>query len=550
MTNKDIARAFQLLSGLMELHGENPFKIRSYQNAYVVLRKLETPLSEMSDAEIGAVPGLGKAIVGKIRELLEKGEMDKLEEFRAKTPEGIQEMLSIKGLGPKKIKQIWQEMEIESPGELLYACEENRLIEMKGFGLKTQQELKEKIRYWLDSRKKFLYAQAESLVAAIESRLKSSMPLAEIIPAGEYRRKCPIIHKLEFLVVGADPDLLVDQPGLEILKRENSTLLVQIGEDLEFTLHFAGSSNKTEALLIHTGPEEFVSALKEKHPVFPGDSKSEKDLFANLDEQYILPELRDAENPQILAARTDESGLVEVEDLKGVLHNHSTYSDGIHSLREISSFVRDEGFEYFGISDHSRSAFYANGLDADRVLRQFEEIETLNAEMDSFRIFKGIESDILGDGSLDYEEDILRQFEFIVASIHSNLRMEMEKATQRLITAVENPYTRILGHPTGRLLLSRKGYPIDHRKIIDACAANGVVIELNANPLRLDIDYTWIPFCLEKGVMISINPDAHSKEAIHQMRFGVYAARKAGLPPEMCLNCMSLVEFEDWLSKK
>jgi DNA polymerase (family 10) len=244
------------------------------------------------------------------------------------------------------------------------------------------------------------------------------------------------------------------------------------------------------------------------------------------------------------------SGLVSSSDIRGILHNHSTWSDGINSLEEMSVHVRDQGYEYFGICDHSRSAFYANGLSAERVIEQMAEIDRINEKLAPFHVFKGIESDILGDGSLDYEDDILSQFDLIVASIHSNLRMDEEKAMSRLITAIENPYTRILGHPTGRLLLARQGYPIDHRKVIDACAANGVAIELNANPLRLDIDYTWLDYCMEKEVFVSINPDAHSRSQVAYVKYGVLAARKGGLKVEHCLNALSLEDFSSWLRRR
>lgn len=233
--------------------------------------------------------------------------------------------------------------------------------------------------------------------------------------------------------------------------------------------------------------------------------------------------------------------LIEETDIKGVIHSHTTYSDGLHTLREMAEYSKSLGFEYIVITDHSKSAFYANGLKPERVLAQMEEIDALNAELAPFKIYKGIESDILGDGSLDYEEDILKQFDVIIASVHSNLKMDKEKATTRLINAIKNPYTTILGHPTGRLLLSREGYPIDHMAIIDACAEHQVAIELNANPYRLDLDYEWIPYAMEKGVKISINPDAHSKEGIHDIRYGVLAARKGGLTKEMCFNAADVM---------
>ncbi len=244
--------------------------------------------------------------------------------------------------------------------------------------------------------------------------------------------------------------------------------------------------------------------------------------------------------------------LITFDDLKGTLHNHSTYSDGVHSLEQMAKYSKEElGLEYLGICDHSKSAFYANGLTIDRLEQQWKEIDQLNETLAPFKIFKGIESDILSDGSLDYTDDILAKFDFVVASVHSNLKMDEDKATSRLIKAIENPYTTILGHPTGRLLLSRAGYPLDFKKIIDACAANHVVIEINANPLRLDLDWRWHRYALEKGVLLSINPDAHRMEGLHDMQYGVFVARKGGLSKDKCLNAFSREEVQKlFLQKK
>ena len=242
--------------------------------------------------------------------------------------------------------------------------------------------------------------------------------------------------------------------------------------------------------------------------------------------------------------------LIDLADLKGILHNHSTYSDGVDTLKDMAVYCKELGYEYLGICDHSQSAFYANGLKPDRVFEQQKEIDELNKSLFPFKIFKGIESDILNDGSLDYTDDILQTFDFIVASVHSNLKMMEDKATARLIKAIENPFTTILGHPTGRLLLSRAGYAINHRKVIDACAANGVVIELNAHPYRLDIDWRWIPYCIEKGVMISVNPDAHHKQGYHDMYYGTCVGRKGMLTKKSCFNAFNKEEIEKYFNAK
>lgn len=522
MTNKEIAKSFQLLGELMELQGENPFKIRSYQNAYLTLRKLDRPLGEMKEDEVAAIKGIGSAISGKIKELLETGKMNTLERYKSMTPEGVQAMLEVPGLGPKKIQVLWKELGIESAGELMYAVNENRLLELKGFGLKTQEDLRKKLEFFQRTQHLFHYATADAEAAYLLESLRKSLPGRRIELTGALRRKANVVEKIELLAEGEETHVSLPETPLATV------------------VHFAPAERYGSAWMNTTGGEPVWAELASKYP----GSADEEALFTAAGLPFVAPELRD--NPLAIQwARAGEMPrLVEASDLKGLLHAHSTYSDGVDSLREMALQARQLGYEYLGISDHSQSAFYANGLKEDRVLAQWAEIEALNAELAPFRIFKGIESDILNDGRLDYPDELLAGFDFVIASVHANLRMDEEKATRRLIAAIEHPRTSILGHPTGRLLLSREGYPIDHKKIIDACAASGVAIELNANPYRLDLDWTWIPYARDKGVMIAINPDAHSKNGMLDMHYGLCSARKGGLTREGCLNALGVSEIE------
>ena len=546
MTNKEIARKFSDLAKIMELHDENPFKIRSYNNAYLQLRKVSTPLFEMSDAEISGIKGVGNAISSKIRELEETGDLATYKKYADVTPEGVREMLSIKGFGPKKVRVVWKDLGAESIGELLYACNENRLVELNGFGQKTQEDLKNKLEYFLQSKDKFHYASLEDFAIEITEYFKSELPEVEISWVGEMRRKMPIVQKIELLIASDQNIKSVIESKLSIESEDENYITCRSENNIPVKIYQCKPEEFGSKLFRYTGSRKFIDAFLKK--VGDNDFKNiskESDIFVKAGLDFIEPELRD--RTDLIGA--SQPNLVEENQIKGVIHSHTTYSDGINSLREMAEYSRDQGFEYIGITDHSKAAFYANGLKEDRVLQQMEEIDALNKELAPFRIFKGIESDILNDGSLDYAEDILKKFDFIIASVHTNLKMDLEKATNRLITAIENPYTTILGHPTGRLLLSREGYPIDHMKVIDVCAENNVVIELNANPYRLDLDWTWIPYALEKGVKISINPDAHSIGGIKDIHFGVLAARKGGLQAGQCLNCLNANEFAAFLGK-
>ena len=538
MTNKQIAYAFDELANLMELHEEDDFRIRSYRNAYLNLRKLDRPLAEMSDTEIKDIKGVGPAIAGKIRELVTGGKMATLEKYREKTPPGVVEMLEVNGFGPKKVRVVWQEMGIETVGELWYACNENRLIEFKGFGLKTQEDLKNKLEYFLKSRDKLHLDAAEEEADFVCTWLSGQLPGARIAPVGEVRRRCPVVEKLEILAAySGDFAPAFDGQTLTLESQNDSTFHARLENNTVVLIHRCEPAEFGSKMFKHTGSATFVEAFAKSNP--GTDFKNlgdEKAVFEKANLPCIVPELR--ENALYLPPSTlhPPSQLIEEQDLKGILHVHTTWSDGLHSLREMCEYARSLGYGYIGITDHSQSAFYANGLKPDRVLAQWEEVDKLNEELAPFRIFKGIESDILNDGSLDYEDAMLEKFDFVIASVHSNLKMAKEKATERILRAIENPHTTILGHPTGRLLLSREGYPLDWDKIFEACARHKVAIELNANPYRLDIDWTLIPEALRRGISISINPDAHSKDGIHDVRYGVMVARKGALTAAGCLN--------------
>lgn len=549
MSNKELSRHFRLLAALMELHAENPFKIKSVQNASFQIDRNTQVIREMNEAEILLLPGIGKSIATKIIGLIAGNGDPELDLLLQKTPVGVVEMLGIKGIGPKKVLQLWKELEIESPGELLYACNENRLVELKGFGAKTQDAIRRTLEFRFSNSGKMLYADAEYHAGLVLDHFKTRFPECRIESIGAIRREENVVDELAFLFEIKDEHWINQLAEIGVsVEPIGAEYIAKTADGTSFRLISAQRENWGTMQFIHTGPQEFVrEVLPDIENPIP--VSEEKALFERLNVSFVIPALRNW--PLQQALELAKKDLVEKSHIRGILHNHSTWSDGADTLKTMADTCLEMGMEYFGICDHSKSAFYAGGLTAESVIQQHQEIDRLNSDYaKDFRIFKGIESDILNDGSLDYPEEILKQFDFIVASVHSVLRMDEKRATDRLIKAIENQYTTILGHPSGRLLLSREAYPLNYPKIIDACAENKVAIELNANPHRLDIDWRWIPLCMDKGVLISINPDAHRKEGLQDIQYGVKAARKGGLRPEFLLNGLNLKAFSEFLATR
>lgn len=552
MTNKEIAKVFKLCSQLMELYNENPFRTKAMASASFRIDKLPFAASQ-SDLEIlSEQPNIGKSTAEKIMQVITTGTFPDLDKLLAKTPEGILEMLKIKGLGPKKIQVIWNDLEIESVGELYYACNENRLIEAKGFGLKTQEEIKKAIEFSIANQGWFLFAKVMPSALEVIQHFEKALVLAPISFTGDYRRKSEVLQHVQILIAAEPAAIHQAIKSLEYefdINKENQRISFKDQNGIPFEVLSCEPEQFAKNLLISTGSEEHIKQLEEIGEI--QNLESEKEIYKSLGLAYIEPELRESGNVIELAKANKLPNLITYADLQGSLHNHSTYSDGVHSLKDMALYCKEElGLEYLGICDHSKTAVYANGLSLERLEQQWVEIDELNKKLAPFKIFKGIESDILSDGSLDYPDEVLAKFDFVVASIHSNLKMDQDKATDRIVKAIENPYTTILGHPTGRLLLSRAGYPLDFKKVIDACAANKVVIEINANPLRLDLDWRWHQYALEQGVLLSINPDAHRKEGFLDMEYGVYVGRKGGLSKEMCLNAFDLQKIEEYFNNR
>ncbi|RYY45217.1 MAG: DNA polymerase/3'-5' exonuclease PolX [Chitinophagaceae bacterium] len=554
MDNYQIADNFSLLSKLMDIHGENSFKSKSYATAAFTIEKLPVQLSETPPEKIAAIKGIGNSSAQKIIEILETGQLKVLEEIILTTPPGVVEMLNIKGIGPKKINTIWKEMELETVGELLYACKENRLKLYKGFGEKTQQNVIDTIEFYFKSKGSFLYAQVEPVAPLIQEILQQLFPTKRLELSGEFKRQLAVINELAFVLqedIALIEKAIQHSEAFELEQRNEKDLLFKTSAGVKVRIYAADEKNFTAQLLQTSSSAEFFEALVKSNPSLVEHSfPTEQEYFEASGFPMIAPCLRETARVLDVATTAGWPSIIQPADIKGIIHCHSNWSDGSNTIEEMARAAIELGLEYLVISDHSKSAFYAQGLHEDKIMAQHQYIDELNAKLFPFKIFKSIESDILNDGSLDYSPAVLSGFDLVIASVHSNLKMTEEKAMARILTAIENPYTTILGHMTGRLLLSRPGYPVDHEKIIDACAANNVVIELNAHPNRLDIDWRHISGALEKNVLISIDPDSHAASALSDTRYGVLVAQKAMLTKEQNLSSFSLQQFQEYINQR
>lgn len=553
MNNKEIANQFSLLSKLMDVHGENSFKSKTYSIAAYKIGQLTVDLQTLSEENIFKLNGIGEALGKKIFEILSTGKMKILQDLILKTPEGILEMLKIKGIGPKKISLIWKEMEIESIGELLYACNENRLLLFKGFGKKTQDNVIEAIEFYLSQQRSFLFVQVEQLAPDIEILFQKLFSSKEIKTTGDFARHAETVDVLEYVIpfpTEIISEKIASLKDFEFLEKTSDYLLYKYNNGIKIKLYQTDVEGLIKKVFETTGSAVFVSAFIKDFPGIDFQKiNNEAEIFKQAGIQYVPAYLRESESIISIAAKNKIPDVIQSGDIKGIIHCHSNWSDGINTLEQLADACKKSGKEYLVISDHSKAATYAQGLSEEKTKAQHELIDELNKKLSPFKIFKSIESDILNDGNLDYNDNILSTFDLVIASVHSNLKMNEEKAMMRLLKAIENTYTTILGHMTGRLLLSRKGFPLDHKKIIDACAANKVVIEINAHPRRLDIRWQWIEYALSKNILLSIDPDAHSVPEFENTKYGVLVAQKAMVTAKDNLSSFSLKEFEEFLKR-
>lgn len=548
MDNYAIADQFSLLSKLMDIHGENAFKAKSYSSAAFTIEKLPQQLASLEEAQIVRVKGIGESVGKKVLEIVQTGELQALRELIEQTPAGILEMMNIKGLGPKKINVIWKELAIETLEELEKACRENRIAAQKGFGEKTEQKILEALVFAKGSKGQFLYKQVEDVALSLQEKLEAKFTDEQFSLTGEFRRQLETISQLQWVTTASKEsvkDFLLANDA-QLLQESSDAITINAADQLALHFYFASKESFAQKLFETSCSEEFLAAWKGNKVA----ALSEEAIFEQAGIPYIPPYLRESAAIINKGLPIPLADIVQTSSIKGLIHSHSNWSDGGYTIEEMAEELIRQGFEYLVISDHSKAAFYANGLSEERIREQHLYIDGLNKRFYPFKIFKSIECDILSDGTLDYDNNTLALFDLVITSIHSNLDMDEEKAAKRLLGAIRNPYTTILGHMTGRLLLRRKGYPVDHKAIIDACAENNVVIEINASPSRLDMDWRWIHYALEKGVLLSINPDAHALEEFSYIKYGTLVAQKGALPASRNLSSFSLKEFEDFLQGK
>ncbi|MCX5894349.1 MAG: DNA polymerase/3'-5' exonuclease PolX [Proteobacteria bacterium] len=570
MDKKEVAAILDEIGTLLELKGENPFKSRAYYAGARAVESLDGDLlTAVRENRLRDIKGIGEGLAQKISELALTGQLSYYEDLKRQIPESLRDMLRIPGLGPKKIKVLHQELGISTIGELEYACNENRLIELPGFGEKSQEKVLQGIGFIRKYQNQFLYSTAITEAESIVSQLSGIPRVIRASLAGSIRRKKEIVKDIDMVVStresSAVMDLFTSLPLVEsvIAKGDTkSSIITSSGiqadlrtvSDKEFPFaihHFTGSKEHNIAM---RGRAIRLGMKMNEYGLFKGERliscADEEEVFKNLHLDYIPPELREARDEIEAAEKHQLPRLVEEKDIRGAFHVHTTHSDGTCGLDELIKEARTMGYSYLGISEHSQSAHYARGLKPDQLAELFREIDALNRQLKGFYVFKGTESDIRADGSLDYDERILEACDFVIASVHSHFNQSQAEMTERIIKAIRNPFVTMLGHPTGRLLLSREPYAVDMVKVIDAVAEEGVVIEINAHPQRLDLDWRLGHYAKGKGVMLSINPDAHNREGLRDVVFGVQVARKGWLGPENILNTMKLDELKKFLEQR
>ncbi len=520
-------------SDMMEFNGENKFKVNAFKNGALILKKLDDVEELIKDKTLDGIKGIGKGIQAFIYDFYENGFVKDYDELKSKLPEGIIELFAIKGIGAKKVKQIYDELNISNLELLEQACLENKVAPIKGFGEKTQIKILEEIQRLKSSRGLLRLNHAFNKADDLKEELDKLSSIQRIEYTGELRRIREVISKVELLILSNDIDDSIKEIEKEfsfISAEKDNYKSLEIENDIDTLLYLTDEKNFDEILYSTTAEKSF------------------RERMNFVDSKSIIPEMMEEQYFDLNTILKSNSNL-EQKDFKGFFHFHTTHSDGLNSLEEMVKEGISKDFKYFAVCDHSKSAFYANGLTEERILKQRKEIDEFN-KSSNVKVYHGIESDILRNGSLDYDDDFMHNFQFVVISVHSIFNIDENEMTKRVIKAIESPHSDVLAHPTGRLLLSRNPYKINIEKVIDACVENDVAIEINANPQRLDLDWRNIFYAREQGCKFAINPDAHSRKGIEDTKYGIMIGRKGGLQKEEVINCYSEDEFIKFINRK
>ncbi len=580
MSKSDVIEILEEIAVLLELKGENPFKSRAYSQAARTLELLSEDLGVLIQEErLGEVKGIGAALQQKITELVTTGKLLYYEELKDSIPKGMLEMLKIQGLGPKRIRQLHEKLGVASIADLEKVCQENKVSELAGFGTKSQLKLLEGIEQLKSFQNQHRFGDVINRAEEIQEALRQHPEVIRVSIAGSLRRSKEVIKDVDLLVSSSDPasvmDYFVSLEGIVRVTNHGETKSSVIFEGgLQCDLRVVPDAQFASALHHFTGSKEHNVMMRQRAiaqgkkmsewGLFQiskvGDEetetamlvRTEEDLFRELGLSYIPPELREAQGEIEAAEKGKIPRLIEWTELRGTFHNHTTASDGKNTLEEMAAAAHEIGLEYLGIADHSKSSFQANGLSEERLLNQVEAIEKLNLtyKNEGFKIFSGIECDVLKGGELDFEDSVLAKLDYVVASIHSGFTATEEEMTARIIRAMENRYVTMIGHLTGRLLLQRAPYALNIPKILEVAAESGTWIELNANPYRLDLDWRWWRKAQEMGVKCVINPDAHRTEQLGYLKLGGQIARKGWLRKGDVINSESLLTMESLLQRK
>ncbi|MEX5213002.1 MAG: DNA polymerase/3'-5' exonuclease PolX [Nitrospiraceae bacterium] len=560
-TKREIVEILEDIGLLLELKGESPFKSQAYYNAARTIAGVTDDLAGMvATGRIRELKGIGQALADKLAELMETGRLVYYEELKRSVPAGLVDMRAIAGMGPKKILTVWQQLGVTTVGELDYACIENRLVGLPGFGQKTQDKIRQGILQFKKRQGFQLFPNAIEEAQALLAACLSVSGVVRVELVGDLRRCMEIVQTIELVVVTDRPDsigpALVAQGIDHRLIQEGPVLRGRSALGLAVVIHVTPFLSP-HFLLSRSGNDQHLARLRDRAmargviwnldedrgPLSP-PAEHEADLYRALDLPWIEPELREGLGEIEEAERGELARLVTAHDIQGIFHNHTTASDGSSTLEEMVEEARRLGYRYIGISDHSQSAFYANGLKEDRIREQHAAIDALRKRLPDILILKGIEADILVDGAMDYPDEVLAAFDFVIASVHSRFNLPEEEQTARVVRALANPHVTMLGHPTGRLLLSREGYRIDMARVIQAAKEHGKILEINANPHRLDLDWRLCAAVREQGVKVSINPDAHVADGLRDVPFGVNVARKGGLSVTDVVNTLEPAEIQ------